>query len=440
MRIIVITIVITVLLFSYLWIYNNIENKRVIRTNKEITILLSQHPYVEAIISELDAFSKKTGINVVYNIVPEDNYYNIMKARLERGYGEPDVIMTGPYFIWELSSEHMLEDLTPYYKDQTENYNIDDFLPNVLEIYRYSQGDSIKTYGLPLGFEVAVLAYNKRIFDELNIEVPKTYDELLKVCEYIKNLKDDKLYALAIRGRDDWAMLNTGYISMYANYLLPENKHLDLTERLTEKGSIAMNELWLKIVKAGSSSELDEATWGVASADFGSGRAAMLFDMDNVAYYQNMKGESNEAGNIAWTTVPTIKAGDPFVSNLWSWGLSMNRDSHSKDAAWAFINYFTSEDFVFTAATKYKLVLPARRTVIESEKFMDIIEKNAGYRKTLDETIPRSKVLLSKNDKIIDILNLWSKTIKYIQRESTGISEQMEQLQLSIGDIYTDNQ
>lgn len=434
-RLLILIFIVMVPVISYLWINNGIENKRVIRTNSEITILLSQHPYVEAVISELDKFSDKTGINVNYHIIPEDDYYKAMKTRLSSGFNEPDVIMTGPYFIWELSHENILEDLTPYYMNQEENNDIDDFFPNVLEIYRYNEGDGIKTYGLPLGFEVAVLAYNERIFDELNLEVPKTYDQLIQICKTINNMKKDGLYAIAMRGNEDWAMLNTSYISMYANYLLPNGNELNLTENLLDAKSIEMHKKWLDLVKEGTSPEWDRFTWGIASAAFGAGEAAMLFDMDNVAYYQNIKGESNEAGNIAWTTLPTIKEGDTFVSNLWSWGLSMNTDSNSKESAWLFIQYFTSKEFLETASTKYKLVLPPRKSVMESEEFISIIKKNAGYQEALEKTIPRAKVLLDKNYRIIEMLELWSKTIKHVSENNESINDEMKKLQKSFDEM-----
>lgn len=44
-----------------------------------------------------------------------------------------------------------------------------------------------KLYGMPLGIDIGVMFYNKEIFAQYGLEVPATFDELLKVCEVLKS-------------------------------------------------------------------------------------------------------------------------------------------------------------------------------------------------------------------------------------------------------------
>lgn len=44
-----------------------------------------------------------------------------------------------------------------------------------------------KIYAVPNTRQVVVVTYNKKMFDEIGVEAPKTYDEFLTVCEALKN-------------------------------------------------------------------------------------------------------------------------------------------------------------------------------------------------------------------------------------------------------------
>lgn len=411
-------------------------NKVELRKAKEINVLFSQHPYVEGIIKELSEFTKETGINVKYTIIPEGSYFTSLEERFDKNYDEPDVFMVGPYLLWDMQEGGNLENLDGYLESSSSGYELSDIFDNVLDIYQFDLDDGTATLGLPLGFEMATLAYNRRIFNEQSLEVPETYEELLATCELLASEGSGEYYPLATRGSDDWAMINTGYISMYANYIAndPATKDLSLVDAIDSPASLRMNEMWKDIIHSGASSDWGQYTWSKASADFGSGKAAMLLDMDNVAYYQNIKGESKEAGNIEWTTFPKMKKNGDFVMNMWSWGLSMNAQSPEKDASWEFIKYFTGEDFLKKAATKYKLMVPPRKSVFFSREFQSILHECSGYSDSLTESIPNSKVLLSKDEHIFDILNIWKDTVRdiCISTEDVDIKSRLYELQEKI--------
>lgn len=438
MKKLIMAVVIIILLITLLFSIVKINDKKDIIHGeaKEISVFFSQHPYVEAIIKELDEFTNMTGINVTYTIIPEETYYQVLSERFNENFDEPDIFMIGPYFLWEFKDDDILENLNQYIYTSEVEYDLDDFYENVLDIYRFNDEDEESILGLPLGFEVTTLAYNKRIFEELNLELPKTYQELLEISQTISN-ENKEYYALACRGNDDWATINTGYISMYANYILTDYDQVntELYDKINSKESIEMNKLWFEIIKSGASKEWDYFTWSKASADFGAGRAAMLLDMDNVAYYQNIKGESKESGNIGWTSIPRIDSEGDFISNLWSWGLSMNSEGDEKEAAWSFIKYFTSKDFLLKASTEYKLMIPPRKSVFNSSEFQKVISNSDGYTETLEKTIPNARVILNEENNILDILENWTKTVRLIYFEGNAIDEKLDDLKEQIEQI-----
>ena len=85
--------------------------------------------------------------------------------------------MTGAYQTWRYGPAGWIVDLNEFIKDPAKtnpNYNWDDVLPNLRASTSWSGvpvaalgGDGAKQWAIPWGFELNSIAYNQRIFDEL---------------------------------------------------------------------------------------------------------------------------------------------------------------------------------------------------------------------------------------------------------------------------------
>ncbi len=51
---------------------------------KSLKLLLNKHPYADAMIANLQAFKDLTGIEVTYDVFPEDVYFDKVTAALFR--------------------------------------------------------------------------------------------------------------------------------------------------------------------------------------------------------------------------------------------------------------------------------------------------------------------------------------------------------------------
>ena len=65
-----------------------------------VKLLLNQHPYADAMIAYIDNFKELTGMDVQYDIFPEDVYFDKVTAALSSGSSEYDAFMTGAYMTW----------------------------------------------------------------------------------------------------------------------------------------------------------------------------------------------------------------------------------------------------------------------------------------------------------------------------------------------------
>ena len=66
-----------------------------------IKLLLNKHPYTNALLAHLGEFTEMTGINVTYDVFPEDEYFDKVTISLSSKSPEYSVFMTGAYQVWQ---------------------------------------------------------------------------------------------------------------------------------------------------------------------------------------------------------------------------------------------------------------------------------------------------------------------------------------------------
>ncbi|RDW22176.1 sugar ABC transporter substrate-binding protein [Oceanobacillus arenosus] len=82
-------------------------------------------------------------------------------------------------------------------KEITEEIDAENYLEAGLAVSTFDD----KVYGAPLGMSLVPVWYNKQIFQEYNLAVPETYDELLTVIE---TLKSNDIIPFALANQSKW--------------------------------------------------------------------------------------------------------------------------------------------------------------------------------------------------------------------------------------------
>ena len=103
----------------------------------------------------------------------------------------------------------MLTELEPFFADPKlayPDYDFDDLVPAYVDNTGRVGGEKIylggpgsKLYAIPLGAETSVLAYRKDLFEQYNIKVPETYDEVRAAAKFFAE-EVDGVYGLTMRG------------------------------------------------------------------------------------------------------------------------------------------------------------------------------------------------------------------------------------------------
>jgi multiple sugar transport system substrate-binding protein len=415
----------------------------------KIKVLYSQHPYAEASIKKIKDFEKLTGIEVNYSIIPEENYFDKLTTALNSRSGDPDVFMTGAYQVWEYSTPGYMEPLESYINNPdmtSSDYNFDDFFSGITGALQWNNvpGDSVGTgsqWALPLGFEQYVLAYNKRIFKEKGLNPPKTIEELQQLCIDLNEFDGKGTYALALRGTRNWATIHPAFITTFTEYGAKDIENINgkLVSQVNSKESVEMTQDYVDMIKNGGSPSWSSYTWYQASADFGAGKAAMLFDADCVEYFQNVPGASQEAGNLAWVPAPQKEIEDERVSNLWTWALGMNSASKNKLASWLFIQYFTSRDYLLWAAINANGINTPRKSVFNDSAVQSILSKADGYTDAFNETINGTTILFTPQPYFFELTTDWASMLQdLVSGQEPSVQAGLDKLKKKMDDTLSD--
>jgi multiple sugar transport system substrate-binding protein len=222
---------------------------------------------------------------------------------------------------------------------------------------------------IPWGYEQNNLSYNKRMFDEHGLSVPRNLDELIEVAAAAKAAKGSG-YGIGVRGSRSWATIHPGFLSGYANYGQRDLVLGDdgtLSAAMNTDVSKEYHRKFVQLVQQSGAPDWATHTWYQVGNDLGAGVSAMIYDADILGYFQ--QNGTAEAGNIAYAPfAPNPEAQAP-TPNIWIWSLAMSNFSEKKDPAWYFIQWASGPEHQLFGATQMDFVNPVRKSIWADETF-----------------------------------------------------------------------
>jgi len=391
---------------------------------ESLKLLLNQHPYQQALVGELDKFMELTGIEVTYDVFPEQNYFDKVTIDLQAGdAGTYDVFMTGAYMIWQYAPAGWMEPLEGYINDPSKtnpDYDFEDILPDLRnsEMWNLQPGAANlgqgSQYAIPWGWEANAYMYRKDLFDKHGLSVPTTLDELVSISKQLKELEPG-MAGIVVRGSLNWATIHPGFMTMYSSYGCKDYDD-KMHPQMNSDCALDVTAKWVDMVKNAGPEAWTTYTWYQAGSDFGAGKAATLFDADILGYFQNQPGTAAEEvlGNVAWAPGPLGPDGG-LHTNIWIWSLAMNSGSKKKDAAWLFLQWATGKDFLTTGATQYSMVNPVRQSIWDNTDFQAKMAEQTDYLSTF-ETIAANdmKIQFTPQPLFFETTTEWAQALQDI--------------------------
>ena len=410
---------------------------------KTIKLLLNKHPYADAMIADLDNFKKITGMDVTYDIFPEDVYFDKVTAALSSGSSEYDAFMTGAYMTWTYGPAGWIVDLNEYLQDPAKTnpkHNWEDVLPGLRASTAWNGvpggelgSSDAKQWCVPWGYELNNISYNQKMFEKAKVEPPKNLDELLaSAAKLTKDLGGP--YGVGVRGSRSWATIHPGFLSGYSNFGQRDFTVADgkLKAAMNTPESKAFHKQWVQMIQDSGPKNWSTYTWYQVGTDLGAGASAMIFDADILGYFMN-GGDNKEKGNIAYsafTANPEAKAPTP---NVWIWSLAMANASKQKDAAWAFMQWASGTEHGLFGARKMDFVNPVRASVWKDEMFRKRIDTSyPGYLNQHDVSAPGAKIYFTAQPLFFDLTTQWAETLQKMVAKEIQVDEGLDQLAANI--------
>lgn len=287
-----------------------------------------------------DFEEKFPNIDVKHEVISEQ-YMDVLKTRLIGGEG-PDVFYLDALEAPALIETGVVEPLDEYV---TEDFDTEDFEKPMLEAFQVDG----KTYGFPKDYSTLALFYNKKMFEEAGVEVPKTWDELREVS---KALTKEGVYGFGVA--PELARL----------YHIAQASGGDVVKE--DKANFASPEI-VEALKPIVDQHLEDKTSAQAS-EVGANWGGEMFGQQKAA----MVIEGNWAIPFLEDTFPDVEYGTaelPAVNGekgtmAYTVGYVMNAASEKKEASWKLISYLTGKEGMETWTSK-GFALPTRKSVAE---------------------------------------------------------------------------
>jgi multiple sugar transport system substrate-binding protein len=409
----------------------------------QLNLLMNKHPYMDAMVADLDNFKELTGMEVTYDVFPEDVYFDKVTAALSSGSSQYDAFMTGAYQTWQYGPAGWLVDLNEFISDPAmtnPSYNWEDVLPNLRASTAWSGvpgaelgGEGAKQWAIPWGFELNSVSYNKRVFDELGITPPENLQDMIeKAARITKDV--DGMYGIGVRGSRSWATIHPGFLSGYSNFgqrdfVMEEGK---LMAAMATPESKDFHAQWVRMIQESGPKDWSTYTWYQVGTDLGAGASGMIFDADILGYFMNGEGNA-EAGNIAYSAFAANPEATEPTPNVWIWSLGMSSFSEQKEAAWTFMQWASGVEHDLFGAREMDFVNPVRQSVWDDEEFQSRIAKSyPGYLEQYQASAPGSKIYFTPQPLFFNLTTEWAASLQKMVANEVPVDEGLDQLAESV--------
>jgi multiple sugar transport system substrate-binding protein len=413
-------------------------------SGKSLKLLLNKHPYADAMIANLQNFKDMTGMEVTYDVFPEDVYFDKVTAALSTSSTEYDAFMTGAYMTWTYGPAGWVTDLNEWIKDPAKTnpaYAWDDMLEGVRKSCAWNGqpggalgSDDAKQWCVPWGYEQNNLSYNKAMLDKIGMGPPADMDGLMATAA--KATKDlGGPYGIGVRGSRSWASIHPGFLSAYANFGQKDlNVSADgkLSAAMNTAESKAFHAKWVQMIQESGPKDWATYTWYQVGTDLGAGASAMIYDADILGYFMN-GGENKMKGQLAYAPFKANPAAAAPTPNIWIWSLGMSNFSKDKDATWYFMQWASGPEHGLFGATKMDFVNPVRASVWKDAGFRDRLDKSyPGYVAMHDVSAPGASIKFTAQPLFFDLTTEWSASLQKMVAKEVPVNEGLDQLAASV--------
>lgn len=306
----------------------------------QIVVAIVSNPQMQDAIALQEQFkAEHPNIDPQFVSLPENEARAKITASVATGGGEFDVVMISNYETPMWAENGWITNLQEY-AETTQGYDPQDILPNIRKALSY-EGD---LYSVPFYGESSFVAYRKDLFQKAGVTMPQepTWQDIQRLAKELHNPQQG-VAGICLRGLAGWgenlAPLNT-VINTYGGrwFDMDWNATLDSPE---VKAAVTD---YVNLVQNYGQPGAATSGFGDCLTRYSQGNAAMWYDATSMVSSVEDPKASKVADKTSYALAPVKKT--ESAGWLYSWSLAIPTTSEHKDAAWEFMSWMTSKDYI----------------------------------------------------------------------------------------------
>lgn len=280
----------------------------------------------------IEKFEKETGYTVDVQSVMDEQYDNIVKAKLKNGKGLD--IFFGSYQQHDVVNT-MVEIDPEEFQGRLKEGMIDSLYYKNGKVYGYPKMETVNTYGI---------YYNKSIFKKYGLDVPTTLEELDNLSQI---LKENGIIPFYFAAKDGWTLLQ--HRNVVNGTLIKESKSIwnQLGSGSKKWDVPSFREQYLALgywIEQGYINDnFSLATYQVQVNALAKGECAMVFQ-GNWVIREVMKVDKD--ADIGFFPLPTSDGGNPIAVGCFSGGAHIAINSNVQEASKDFLRFLIQPEQV----------------------------------------------------------------------------------------------
>jgi sorbitol/mannitol transport system substrate-binding protein len=303
-----------------------------------VTVAIVANPQMRDIQELTGEFARDhPDVKIRYVTLPENEARARITQDVATKAGQFDVVMIGTYEAPIWGRNGWLTDLTPYARADRD-YDVDDLMPAV----RKGLSVDDKLYAVPFYGESSFLMYRKDLFDQAGLQMPER-PKWTQVAEFARQLKTPDRAGICLRGLPGWgeqlAPLNT-VINTFGGRWYDEEWNAQLTSPATTRAVT----FYLDLVREAGEPGAPNAGFSECLTAYSQGQAAMWYDATVAAGSLEDPKVSKVVGKNGYVAAPVMETA--WSGWLWAWSLAVPTTAKDPDAAWEFVSWATSKQYI----------------------------------------------------------------------------------------------
>jgi multiple sugar transport system substrate-binding protein len=197
---------------------------------------------------------------------------------------------------------------------------------------------------------------------------------------------------------------------------------------------VAPSERFVEALRAAGPPAWTRQRWYELALDFAAGAYAFIVDSDHyVAIFEDPE-LAPFAGRIAYAR-PPAGPGGAIVPNLWTWSLVMNAHSRSQAAAWRFIEWAASSEFLLRSVFEGNMN-PTRRSVWDDPSVAEHVAGWGDFAAVSRELVEqRARVVVTPAPNYIAVAERWVAALRSAYEGREGTAEALERAAAEIDEL-----